>query len=48
MDQPITPKSKAFKREACCQYCGVPFSPMAMNDPCKEAKDSRHYFQIGL
>lgn len=33
-------------REACCKYCGVPFSPTGAARPCAKQDNGRHYFAI--
>ena len=44
MTNPIIKGIVKPRREACCIHCGVPFSPAAISQPCKEGH--AHYFEI--
>jgi hypothetical protein len=34
------------KRDACCKYCGLPFSPVVMLRPCLENDGKAHYYEM--
>ena len=47
MNPPEKPMRKVKPvREACCKYCGAPFSPFAAAKPCAKQDNGRHYFAI--